>query len=237
MSKYENVAIKRMEVVEKRGKTSETALEAIKRMLQDEQVKEEIKSFILVTQEGDFLFPATAFVLHQEVGLPQNCIVYDINLGTDGFLTALEITCGLLCSYANNAIGLVVTAEQGQAVAALVGKEPGGKAEFSHRTYPDLWDAIWESRWEKGKEVQRDVFINLIKEAAKRFEKDSKYMNGDYIILPQREMKTFFDSSVLIPMEIMQKTSREKHKKIEVSCMGVGAGCSITEALLSISYK
>ena len=46
MSKYENVAIKRMEVVEKRGKTSETALEAIKRMLQDEQVKEEIKSFI-----------------------------------------------------------------------------------------------------------------------------------------------------------------------------------------------
>jgi 3-oxoacyl-[acyl-carrier-protein] synthase-3 len=51
--------------------------------------KKEIGALILVTQTPDYCSPATAFVLQHRLGLPENCICFDINLGCPGYVNGL----------------------------------------------------------------------------------------------------------------------------------------------------
>lgn len=231
MSKYTNIAITGMNFVEKKAKTSELSIQAASALIGKADAKDSIRVLILVTQEEDFLFPATAFVVHKDLGLSKNCIVYDINAGTDGFLTALEVTGGLLQAYNNDGSGLIITAEQGKAVATLVKKVDGAYAEFYHKTYPDLWDTVWESRWERGREYKIDVFLSTIHK-----ENDEERYDGEYTIFPQVNMdkSTFVDSSVLIPMEMIQTMTLDDRKHLNYYCKGIGTGCSVTEAHLCV---
>lgn len=233
MSKYTNIAITNMILIENEGKTSELSIEAAKALLQKVEEKNDIKVLILVTQEGDFLFPATAFVVHKELKLSKDCIVYDINAGTDGFLTALEITSGLLQAYDNTCSGVVIAAEQGKAVATHVKKVDDLYAEFSHKTYPELWDTVWESRWEEGRECKIETFLSVIE---KETMIDINKEDAEYTIFPQRDMddSTLIDSSVLIPMEMIRKMDGIDGENLRFFCKGIGTGCSVTEAYLCV---
>lgn len=233
MSKYTNIAITNMSLIENEGKISEISLEAANALLQKVEEKKDIKVLILVTQEGDFLFPATAFVVHKELKLSKDCIVYDINAGTDGVLTAFEIASGLLHAYDSTCSGIVIAAEQGKAVASYVEKVDGLYAEFFHKTYPELWDTVWESRWEKGRECKIESFLSVIeKEAMIAINKE----DAEYTIFPQKDMDdtTLIDSSVLIPMEMLQKMNGVEREYVRFLCKGIGTGCSVTEAYLCV---
>lgn len=57
---------------------------------------EEIRGIILVTQTPSCVMPATAFRIQKQLGIGENCIVFDVNMGCSGYTTGLTITGGLL---------------------------------------------------------------------------------------------------------------------------------------------
>jgi 3-oxoacyl-[acyl-carrier-protein] synthase-3 len=57
---------------------------------------EEIDLLILVTQSPDYVLPTSACILQDRLGLPKNCMAFDVNLGCSGFVYALSIAGGLI---------------------------------------------------------------------------------------------------------------------------------------------
>lgn len=50
-----------------------------------------IDILLFVSGYGDYIAPATAFVLQKRLGIGIDCIAYDINLGCSGFLYGTQI--------------------------------------------------------------------------------------------------------------------------------------------------
>lgn len=59
-------------------------------------VKEDIGILIFVTQTGDYRLPATACVLQHRLGISNECIAFDVNLGCSGFVYGLNIIASIL---------------------------------------------------------------------------------------------------------------------------------------------
>jgi 3-oxoacyl-[acyl-carrier-protein] synthase III len=57
---------------------------------------DQIDLLILVTQSPDYVLPTSACILQDRLGLPKNCMAFDINLGCSGFVYALSIAGGLI---------------------------------------------------------------------------------------------------------------------------------------------
>ena len=78
----------------------ETALDlaaaAGRKLLQGDPRREEIDLVILVTQSPDYVLPTSACILQDRLGLPKNCMAFDVNLGCSGFVNALGIAGGLI---------------------------------------------------------------------------------------------------------------------------------------------
>lgn len=67
---------------------------------------DEIKVLVLLTQSSDFALPSTAFLLQKLLGIPEDCIVFDVNLGCPAFNVGLQIVSALLNQISGNAKGL-----------------------------------------------------------------------------------------------------------------------------------
>lgn len=61
-------------------------------------LREEIRGIILVTQTPSCVMPATAFRIQKKLGIGENCIAFDVNMGCSGYTTGLTITGGLLAN-------------------------------------------------------------------------------------------------------------------------------------------
>ena len=57
---------------------------------------DEIGVLINITQTPDYRTPSSAMVLHKRLGLPKNCIAFDINLGCSGFVYGVSIAASIL---------------------------------------------------------------------------------------------------------------------------------------------
>lgn len=57
---------------------------------------EDFDAVILITQTGDYKIPSTAYVLHKRLGIKQDCLVFDINLGCSGFVNGIYLVSGLI---------------------------------------------------------------------------------------------------------------------------------------------
>ena len=73
--------------------------------------KEQIKVLVYITQNPEFLAPATAFYIQKELGLGSDCIVFDVNLGCSGFVAGLQIVASLLMGLDDRAKGLLLNGE------------------------------------------------------------------------------------------------------------------------------
>lgn len=72
---------------------------AAERLLKELDVeKSTIDAVIFVSQSADYLMPATACVLQYRLGLSQECLAYDINLGCSGYIYGLHTAGALLQS-------------------------------------------------------------------------------------------------------------------------------------------
>jgi 3-oxoacyl-[acyl-carrier-protein] synthase-3 len=62
---------------------------------------------IFLTKTPDYRSPASAIVLQHRLELPLDCLAYDINLGSVGFIAGLQLGCSLLNGL-NTSKGLVI---------------------------------------------------------------------------------------------------------------------------------
>lgn len=51
---------------------------------------------IVITQTPDYRVPSTAFILQKRLGIPQDCAVFDMNLGCSGFIYGMHVACSML---------------------------------------------------------------------------------------------------------------------------------------------
>ena len=58
--------------------------------------KEEIECLIMVTQTPDYIFPATACVLQNRLGLSTNCLSFDITMSCPGWIYGLSVMSSML---------------------------------------------------------------------------------------------------------------------------------------------
>ncbi len=67
----------------------------------------EVNLLIFVSQTPDYVLPATACILQNKLGLPKNCIAFDVNLGCSGYVYGLYLASKLLNSETKKALLLV----------------------------------------------------------------------------------------------------------------------------------
>lgn len=72
---------------------------------------ESIRALILVTQSPSLIAPASSFLIHKELGLSNDCIVFDINLGCTGYVTGLRIMSSILNGLGSNSRGLLLVGD------------------------------------------------------------------------------------------------------------------------------
>lgn len=75
---------------------SDLAFEAGSNLLRKLSDVNAINLLIFVTQSPDYVLPTSACMLQDRLGLSQNCMAFDINLGCSGFVTALSVAGSLI---------------------------------------------------------------------------------------------------------------------------------------------
>ena len=76
---------------------SDLACIAAKNLLESKGIEpSEIGILIYICAHHDYIAPATAFVLQKQLGIPEDSMVFDINLGCSGFVYGLQVGASLL---------------------------------------------------------------------------------------------------------------------------------------------
>lgn len=89
--------IKARRVVSEQQSASDLCYEAAKKLIEHKEYpKDSFDGIILVTQTPDYCVPATAHILHTRLGLSNECMAWDINLGCSGFVYALYMAASMI---------------------------------------------------------------------------------------------------------------------------------------------
>ena len=88
------------------GDLGYTAAEELLGKLQIDRT--EIGALVLVTGSPDYIFPSTSYIIHRRLGLPQECMAFDIGLQCSGFVYGLHTCASLLQSMKQRYLLLVV---------------------------------------------------------------------------------------------------------------------------------
>lgn len=72
--------------------------------------RQDVDLLIFISQSPDYFLPTTACIIQDRVGLPNNCMAFDVNLGCSGFVYALSIAGSLLDSGVANK-GLILCSD------------------------------------------------------------------------------------------------------------------------------
>lgn len=69
----------------------------------------EIKVLIYITQGPNYVLPSTAFFLQHRLGIPKDCVCFDINLGCSSFNVGVHVVSALLqsCNVSDKALLLI----------------------------------------------------------------------------------------------------------------------------------
>ena len=79
--------------------TSDLCYEAAEEIFRKKGIdKESIDALIFITQTPDYPAPATACLLQHRLGLSENCMAYDVNLGCSGYVYGLHLAASKLQS-------------------------------------------------------------------------------------------------------------------------------------------
>ena len=71
------------------------AVDACERVL-DDAGRNDVDGLIYVTQSPESTIPTTACLLHERLGLAENCLAFDLNQGCSGFVYGLSMASGLI---------------------------------------------------------------------------------------------------------------------------------------------
>lgn len=73
--------------------------------------KNSIGILVLVTQQGDYVIPATAIALQDRMGLSKDCVAFDINLGCSAFNFGIHTVASILQTAINTSRALCLIAD------------------------------------------------------------------------------------------------------------------------------
>jgi len=77
--------------------SSDLCFTAAEKLIQEMKIeKNEIDLLVFVSQTPDYRMPATSLLLQDRLGLSNNTIAFDINLGCSGFIYGLSVIYGLM---------------------------------------------------------------------------------------------------------------------------------------------
>jgi 3-oxoacyl-[acyl-carrier-protein] synthase III len=94
---FASVGIERRHCADEGMCTSDLCLSAAEKLLSDlNWGKNEIDALILVTQTPDYRNPATSCILQDRLGLPNNCLSFDISMGCSGYVYGLSVVSSLI---------------------------------------------------------------------------------------------------------------------------------------------
>jgi 3-oxoacyl-[acyl-carrier-protein] synthase-3 len=95
----ETTGVERRHKTEKGTTTADICYHAASKLLSDlNWDKTDIDCLILVTQNSDYIEPATACILQDRLQLSEECFAFDINLGCSGWVSGLNVIGNLLSS-------------------------------------------------------------------------------------------------------------------------------------------
>lgn len=77
--------------------SSDLCYAAAEKLIADNNInKEEIDLLVFISQTPDYRMPATSVTLQHRLGLPNNTIAFDINLGCSAFIYGLSVVYGMM---------------------------------------------------------------------------------------------------------------------------------------------
>lgn len=185
--------------------------------------KEEIGALIYVTQGGDYIIPSTAIRLQERLGLPQECVAYDINLGCSAFNYGVYAVATILSNSMDYKKGLCLIADavegvetkrnfnkesisfsmlSGSAASAVaLEKEEGGSMLFFGSCDGNNYDAIIKTSFHRDTMMKGNVVFDFAINDVSQYIFDFKKKHAlseediDYYIFHQAQ-KLMLDSMV-----------------------------------------
>lgn len=98
--------------------TSDLCLEAAEEIFSKKNIdKNSIDALIFITQSADYGVPTTSSTLQYRLGLSENCMAYDVNLGCSGYVYGLHLAASKLQSGYLKRV-LLLVGDTGEAVSA-----------------------------------------------------------------------------------------------------------------------
>ncbi|PSU50907.1 ketoacyl-ACP synthase III [Photobacterium frigidiphilum] len=117
-----SIGVNSRRVVDENTTSSDLCLDAASRLLTSLSWNpEDIGALIFVSQTSDYQLPATACILQNALGLPNNSMAFDINLGCSGYVYGIQVASSLINAGINKVLLLV-----GDTISQIV--KPGDRS-------------------------------------------------------------------------------------------------------------
>jgi 3-oxoacyl-[acyl-carrier-protein] synthase III len=88
----DKVGIKERKIADVDETTADMSVKAAELLFKNNNIDpDEIEMLIICTQHPDYKLPTTACIVQHRLGIPNNCISFDVNLGCSGFVYSLGI--------------------------------------------------------------------------------------------------------------------------------------------------
>ena len=92
-----STGVKRRHVVDNKTCSSDLCYEAAQRLIADMKwEKDSIDCLIFVSQTNDYIYPATACILQDRLGLKNSCMAFDITMGCSGWVYGMSVATSLI---------------------------------------------------------------------------------------------------------------------------------------------
>lgn len=93
----QSTGVKRRHVVDEHTCSSDLCYEAAEKLLAElKWGKDKIDYLIFISQTGDYIYPATACILQERLGLRSECMSFDITMGCSGWIYGMSVAASLV---------------------------------------------------------------------------------------------------------------------------------------------
>lgn len=177
-------------------KEDQTALDlataAAEKLLDDlKWEKDSIQLLVYVTQTPEIEMPSSALLIQKLLGIPSQCLAFDVNLGCSGYVAGLQIAASMIRKPGDRALLLTadgITKRQHKADELLFGNAgsataleygDGGVIKFNQQSDGSRYEAIHRLKGESTVMDGNAVFAFAINDVVDGIKDALKYFNED----------------------------------------------------------
>ncbi len=141
--------------------TSDLCVKAAEQIFESGFSRDEIGAIIFLSQYPDYTSPATSFVIQSRLGISNDILGFDVNLGCSGFIYGIYLAASLLSNigkkvlllvgdttsmgaYPNDLAFLSIAGDAG--AAAVIGRRNSNEMSFNLTSYGNKWRCLLTPR-------------------------------------------------------------------------------------------